>query len=105
MAKETVQAVRQAELEAAGKEQEALKRKDTIILEAERGAKELIATMTKKALEKAELRKATATQVGIELLEAERQKTDSEVLLMKETALRKEAQAIQLILASVIHAS
>ncbi|MDF2511851.1 MAG: hypothetical protein K0S04_1717 [Herbinix sp.] len=105
MAKETVQAVRQAELDATVKEQEALKRKETIISEAERRARELIDSITKQALEQAKQKQAAANQKGAELLEAAKLRSENEVSLMKEMALQKEEEAIRMILASVIHAN
>lgn len=105
MAIETVQAVRQAELEAVRKEQEALKRKEEIISEAERSAKELIDIRTKQALKHAEQKKAAATQTGKQLLAEAIEKSENEVLVMKEAALSREEEAIRRVLASVIHAS
>ena len=105
MAKETVEAVRLAELEAARKEQEALKRRDLIISEAERSAREIVNSTSQQALEKAELRKEAAKNAGTQLLEAAKAKSEQEVLMMKELALRKEEEAIRMILASVLHAS
>jgi V/A-type H+/Na+-transporting ATPase subunit G/H len=105
MAKETVQAVRLAELEAARKEQEALKRRDTIILEAEQSAKEIVNSIAQQALDKAEQRKTAAMKAGMDLLATAKVKSEQEVLIMKELALRKEEEAIRMILASVLHAS
>jgi V/A-type H+/Na+-transporting ATPase subunit G/H len=103
MAKESVQAVRQAEINAAQKEKDALQEKERIITEAGQNAKTLITSMTKQAMEKAELKKTAANQKGIELLEAARLKAENEVLLMREMAQRKEEAAIKLVLSSVIH--
>ncbi len=104
MAKETVEAVRQAELNAARKEQEASGRREAIISEAEHNARELVNSRTKQELEKAEQRKAAADQKGAELLEEARLKAEQEAAFMKEMALQKEGEAIRLVLASVIHA-
>lgn len=49
MAKETVQAVRNAEMSAAKMEKEALGKKETIIAEAHKKAKELSDFMVKEA--------------------------------------------------------
>jgi V/A-type H+-transporting ATPase subunit G/H len=105
MAKETVQAVRQAELNAAQKEKDALLRKEEIISEAGQNAKAFIASMTKQAFEKAEHNLAAANQRGAEIMEAAKLKAESEVLIMKEMAQRKEEAAIHLILSSVIQDS
>jgi vacuolar-type H+-ATPase subunit H len=102
MAKETVQAVRQAELNAAQKEREANEKKEAILSEAQLNAKTMISTMTKEALEKAERNLTLANERGVEMLEAAKKKAESEVLLMKEMAQRKEEAAINLVLATVI---
>lgn len=105
MAKETVQAVRKAELNAAQKEKDALIRKEEIIAEAGQNAKAFITSMTKQALDKAEQDLAAANKRGTELTEAAKLKAESEVLIMKEMAQRKEEAAISLILSSVIQDS
>lgn len=102
MAKETIQAVRQAELNAVQKQRDAQQKKEANIHEAEQQAKTLIASMTKQAMEKAEHDLVAANQRGNELIDAARLKTENEVILMKEMAGRKEEAAIQLILSSVI---
>jgi vacuolar-type H+-ATPase subunit H len=102
MAKETVQAVRQAEILAAQKEKDALLRKDEILAQAGQNAKALVTSMTKQALDKAEHNLADANQRGKEMLESARLKAESEVLVMNEMVQRKEEAAIQLILSSVI---
>lgn len=102
MAKETVQAVRQAELLAAQKEKDALLKKEVIIAQAEQNAKNLITSTTKQALDKAEHNLNTANLRGQEMLQAAGVKAEGEVLIMKEMAQRKEEAAIKLILSSVI---
>jgi len=102
MAKETVQAVRQAELNATQKEREAIEKKEAIISEAQQNAKIMVTDMTKEALEKAERNLTFANQRGIEMMEAAKQKAENEVLLMKEMAKGKEEAAINLVLSNVI---
>ncbi|MDF2942075.1 MAG: hypothetical protein K0S01_933 [Herbinix sp.] len=102
MAKETVQAVRQAELNAAQMEREAIQKKDTILSEAQLKAKTMITSMTKEALEKAERNLVLANERGIEMMEAIKLKAESEVLLMKEMAQRKEETVIDFVLSTVI---
>lgn len=103
MAKETVQAVRKAELNAAQMEKDALLKKETIISEAGQNARALITSRTKLAMEKAEQNLAAANQKGIDKIGAAKQKAENEVRLMKEMALRKEEAAINMVLSSVIH--
>jgi vacuolar-type H+-ATPase subunit H len=102
MAKETVQAVRQAELNAAQTEREANEKREAILAEAQLNAKTMISSMTKEANEKAERNLTLANERGIELLENAKKKAESEVLLMKEMVQNKGEAAINLILATVI---
>jgi vacuolar-type H+-ATPase subunit H len=62
MAKEAVQAVRQAEINAADIEKEAIRKKEVIISESQQKAKEIIADMTRQAQAKAEQDLALAEQ-------------------------------------------
>lgn len=105
MAKETVQAVRQAELNAAQIERDAVLQKEAMISDAGLNAKTLITSMTKQAMEKAEQDLAAAVKRGNQMLEEAKTKADNEVLLMKEMALMKEEAAVNLILSNVIHGS
>jgi len=103
MAKETVEAVRQAELNAAQKEREAFQKKELILSEAQQNAKSMVSSITKEALLKAERNLALANQQGLERMEASKLKAVSEVLLMKEMAQRKEEAAIKLVLLTAIN--
>ena len=103
MAKETVQVVRQAELNAVQKEKDALQRQEAIISEAEQNAKGLITSITKQALDQAEDNLSAANQKGIKIMETAKIKAESELLIMKEMAQRKEQAAIDLVLSYVIH--
>lgn len=102
MAKETVQAVRQAEINSIEKEKEALRNKSIIISEAEQNAKELINSLTKQALDKAERDLSETKLRNTELINAAKNKAESEILIIKELAQRKEEAAINLILSKVI---
>lgn len=102
MAKETVQAVRQAELNAIQKERDAHAQRETIVSEASLNAKALITSMTKQAVEKADQDLSEALRKGNERLEAAKLKAEKEVLLMKEMASAKEEAAINLVLRGVI---
>lgn len=103
MAKETVQAVRQAEINAAKMEKEAFQKKEAILENAQRNAGQLVAEMTKKALEKADKDLAAANRRGQERLESSKVKAENEILIMKELAERKETEAIDLVISSVTH--
>lgn len=105
MAKETVQAVRQAELNAVQKEKDALTKKEEIIAEAERNARALITARTKQAVEKSEHNLSAANQRGTEIMEAAKSKAESEAFMIKETAQKREEAAVRLILSSIIQDS
>lgn len=105
MAKETVQAVRQAELNAAQKEKDALMRKEEILSEARQNASNLIASMTKDAQEKAAAKLKAAELESSKMSETAKLKAESEVMIIKEMAKRKEDAAINLVLTTVINES
>lgn len=102
MAKETVEAVRQAELNALEKEKEALQKKDAIISEAEKKAKELIDSITKQASNKAQKDLDRAKSRAEEIVSEAKARSEKEILIIKELAKGKETAAIELILSEVI---
>lgn len=102
MALDTVQAVRQAELNAANKEKEALLKKESILLEAQHEAKEIVASRVKEAQMLSEKKLKDANDKGAERLEAAKRKADQEVLILQEMVKSKEQAAIDLIISSLI---
>ncbi len=102
MAKETVQAVREAELKAVQLEKDAAINRDTILLKANEEAKELIASKTKEARVKAEQELGKSQQEGEKLLVSAKQRAEKEILLLKEMVKSKEQVAIDLVLSEVI---
>ncbi len=102
MAKETVQAVRQAELTAVGLEKEAVINGEAIILKAQEDAKTLIAAKTKEARLKADEDKKQAQLEGAELLKSADLRAEQEILLLKEMGKNKERAAIDLVLSEVL---
>lgn len=102
MAIETVQAVRQAEINAAETEKEALKKRDAILSKAQEDAKNLVISMTKDANNKAEADLMQARQQGDILMETAVQKAEKEVSILKEMVKRKEQSAIDLVISEVI---
>ena len=62
MAKETVQAVRQAEMNAAEMEKEAIKKKEVIIADTHLEANNLVNNIVRQATEKAEQKLALAEE-------------------------------------------
>lgn len=102
MAKETVQAVREAELNAAKIEKDAAVKSEAMILKAQEDAKLLIAGKTREALLKADEMKKQAQQEGAELIESAALRAEQEILLLKEVVKSKEQAAIDLILSEVL---
>jgi len=102
MAKETVEAVRQAELNAAQKESDAAQKKEALLLKTQLKAKDLYTSMTRDAIVKAEKDLSEANKRGAAFMEEAKEKAENEVLLMKEMALQKDADAISLVLSNVI---
>ncbi len=102
MAKEIVQAVRQAEINAADMEKGALLQKEAILSEAMREADTIIATKTKQAQSEAEHSLVLIKQQGDKLLEEATKRAEREVSLMREMAKNKEEAAINLVLSIVI---
>jgi vacuolar-type H+-ATPase subunit H len=102
MAKETIQAVRQAELNAVNKEKDAIQKKEAILAEAHKEAGIILTTRVKQATEEAERNLVSANEQGVKLMEKVKQRVENEVVAMKEIANAKEEAAINLVLSSVI---
>ena len=102
MAKETVQAVRQAELNAAQIEKDATVKKDAILSKAQEEAKISISSITKDALAKAKQDLERAEVQGAEFMEIAVQRVEQEILMLKEMVKGKEQVAIDLVLSEVI---
>ncbi len=102
MAKETVQAVRQAELNAAEKEKEALQKKESILTKAQQDAKEMVASKVSETQMLSEKKLKNANDQGEERLEAAKRKADQEVLILQEMVRNKEQAAIDFIISSLV---
>jgi vacuolar-type H+-ATPase subunit H len=102
MALDTVQAVRQAELNAANKEKEALLKKESILIEAQHEAKEIVASRVKETQMLSEKKLKDANDKGVKRLEAAKSKADQEVLILQEMVKSKEQAAIDFIISSLI---
>lgn len=102
MAKETVQAVRQAELNAVNIEKEAAVKSEAIVSKALEEAKSMIAAKTKEALFNAEEMKKQAQSEGAALIESAVLRAEQEILLLKEVVKSKEQAAIDLILSELV---
>lgn len=102
MAIETVEAVRQAELNAAQIEKEAAKECDAIFLKAQKDADEIISSMTKEALEKAKS-DLGQTKIKSKTLMKEAEKRAAEgIEKIKKTAKKKEQPAIDLVISEIV---
>ena len=102
MAKETVQAVRKAEISAEKMERDALQKKEAIISEAQQQARELLSSSLKKAQEKADNDTREAVRRSDIILEEAREEAKKEVLLLIEMAKTKEQAAISMVISNVL---
>lgn len=102
MPKETVQAVRKAELSAAQIEKDALAQKEAILLEAQQNAKALVTSKVKEAQAKAEKDFKEVDRRSLESIEDAKLKAESEVLQLKKSIKNKEQVAIDLVLKKVL---
>jgi vacuolar-type H+-ATPase subunit H len=102
MAKEMVQAVRQAELKAAQMERDSAAKREAILNEAQQNAKTLITSMTKEASAKAAKELKSARLKEAETLESARIKAENEVILIREMMKGKEQAVIDLVLSEII---
>ena len=102
MAKETVQAIRQAELNALQIEKDTNAKCEAILLKANEEAKDLIASKVKQALLVADQNKKQAQKEGEELVKAAVLRGEQEIMSLREMAKNKEQAAIDLILSEVI---
>jgi vacuolar-type H+-ATPase subunit C/Vma6 len=102
MAKETVQAVRQAELNAANIEKDAAVKSEAIVSKAFEDAKLTIAAKMKEALFNAAEMKEQVQSEGAALIESAVLRAEQEILLLKEIIKSKEQDAIDLILLELV---
>lgn len=102
MAKETIQAVRNAELSATKLEKEAIQKKEAILLEAQQNAKKLAATLIDVAQDKAIRDVEEAVRQGVELTESAKQNVEKEICFMREMVKSKEQAAIDLVISNVV---
>ena len=102
MALESVQAVRQAELNAALIEKEAAAKREALITEAKQNAKLLVSSRIKEAQAKAENDLTTTGRQSMDIMEEAKTRAEKEVVFMKELVKNKEQAAIDLVLTIVI---
>lgn len=102
MAKETVEAVRHAELNAAKVENEATLKKEQMIQNALEDVKSLLSTRTKEALASSARELEKTSIVSDNLMKEAIFRAEQEIILLKELVNSKEKAAIDLVLCEVI---
>jgi V/A-type H+/Na+-transporting ATPase subunit G/H len=102
VAKEIVQAIDQAEQEAAQIEKEASVKAEAIISKAKEDGKSLINAMTNEVLAKAEQDLNQAKAQVDEIMEAAVKKAEEEIFLLKENVKGREQAAVDFILSELI---
>lgn len=102
MAIEIVQAISQAEQEAARLEKEASAKAEAIIQQAKEDGKSLITAMTNEVLGKTKQDLEKAELQGKELMITAVQRAEKEIVLLKEIVKSREQAAIDLVLSEVI---
>lgn len=102
MSLETVQAVRQAELEAVSKQKDARRQKEEILKEAQIRANNLLTDMVREAEKRAEYEQREASKRATEIIETARMKAEKETQLLRDNEKEKEQSAIKLILSTLI---
>jgi V/A-type H+/Na+-transporting ATPase subunit G/H len=102
LAKETIQAVRQAEQKAEQIEKDAAMKAEAIVMNAYEQAKELETSMTKDALAKAQEELERAQLQGVDFMEAANNNADIEIKQLYEIVKNKEEAVIKLVLSEII---
>ena len=102
MARETLEAVKQTEINASKIESQALKEHDSILLRAEEKARLIISTKEKEALEKTNAEMEKAKILGNEIVQNSILAGNEEKGKLIKKANDKEKVAIELILSQII---
>lgn len=102
MAKETVEAVRQAELNAARLENEAITKKEQMIQKAMEDAKSIVSTRTKEALASSARELEETNIASSNLMQEAVLRAEQEISLLRELVKSKEKAATLLVLGEVI---
>lgn len=102
MAKDTLDTIRQVELESEQKIKEATKQSKEFATNAKLQAEKLIASLTNEAVEESKKALEEAKVQGESLVQEASNKAKNEIVLMQELAKQKEEKAIQLILSEII---
>lgn len=102
MAKETIQAVKQAELSASQSEKAAHIQGDDLISRAANDAKALIKEMTKETLLETQQQEEEVKEQCDLFMKEIIEKTNKEVMLLKELSKKKEKEAIELVCSQII---
>ena len=98
MAKDTIEAIREAELASVSKEKEAKAKAAQIVEDARAAARTAVSGKLSKLKEEDEVQKASAEKEGTALIEKAEQEAASEIQALRERAAGKEAAAIDAVL-------
>lgn len=102
MALETIQVVKQAELEAENQQKEALLLSKDIIAKAEKQGKELISSMVKEATEEAKKAERNAEEkASIKKAEAAA-RVEQNIKILQDQIREKEEKAVELVIAALV---
>jgi V/A-type H+/Na+-transporting ATPase subunit G/H len=102
MAKETVEAVRQAEIQAAQIEKDSFDKRDKIIIKAQEQKDEMILSIKKEVANKAKQGLEKAKKDGASEMVIAIEKAENEIVMLKEIVKKKEQAAIDYVLSEVI---
>lgn len=102
MAMDTIQTVKQAELQASQSERAAHVKGDELISKAISDAKALVTSMTREALIEAQNNIEKAKRQSSVMIEQVVERTNKEVMLLKELSKKKEQEAIRMVCSHII---
>ena len=102
MAKETINAVRQAEIKAVEIENAAIAKKEEILRNAHLQAKNIVNEAVMKAQEAARSERCDAEQRAEQIVKAAKEKAENDVNILKTISKEKAAVVIDKILESVV---
>lgn len=102
MAKETIEAIRQAELAAEQTEKDAAGQAEDIVAKAQQTAKDTIATLTQQAKSVAAQAAKQAGKQGEDMAAAALREAEQELTALRETAKEKTPGAVARVLSELI---
>lgn len=103
MAKDTVEAIRQAEQKALQLEKDTALQQEVILQKAKEEAEHIVAAAVKEVLEIAKLDMEKAVVQGKKIMEDATNRAEKEILQLKERVKAKEPETLSLIVSSIIN--